>query len=59
MKKNVGSLVLLVPLVVVVLDGFSLRSLLFAAVFLAGYVFAGSPVGVKLRSKLPHHIDIT
>jgi hypothetical protein len=58
MKKYGVSLVLLVPVVVVILDGVSLRSLLFAVVFLAGYVFAGSPAGVKLRSKFPRRIDI-
>jgi hypothetical protein len=58
MKKYGVSLVLLVPVVVVILDGVSLRSLLFAVVFLAGYVFAGSPAGIKLRSKFPHRLDV-
>jgi hypothetical protein len=58
MKKYEVSLVLLVLVVLVILDGASLRSLLFAVVFLGGYIFAGSPAGRKLRSKLPHRMDI-
>jgi hypothetical protein len=58
MKKHGVLVVLLALAVLVILDGGSLRSLLFAVVFLAGYVFAGSPAGVKLRSKFPHRIDI-
>jgi len=58
MKKYGVSLVLLVTVVLVILDGVSLRSLLFAVAFVGGYIFAGSAVGVKLRSKFPHRIDI-
>ncbi len=54
MKKYGVSLVLPVTVVLVILDGVSLRSLLFAVAFVGGYIFAGSPAGVKLRSKFPH-----
>ena len=56
MKKHGVLVVLLVLAVLVILDGVSLRSLLFAVVFLA--IFAGSPAGVKLRSKFPYRLDI-